>query len=89
MFKKRQLERIVRSFANHHRIQILNTIDKKPELSVSEIAKELQIHLKLASIHIRRLTISGLLMKKSHGKNIRHKLSKRGKNVLIFLRTLE
>ena len=89
MLKKRQLERIVRSFANHRRIQILDFIDKNPEVSVNGIAKVLNIHLKLASFHLRKLTISGLIMKKSDGKNIRHKLSQRGEFVLKFLRTLE
>jgi len=39
--------------------------------------------------HIRRLTIAGLLMKKSSGASIRHRLTKRGEAVLKFLRTLE
>ncbi len=89
MLKKRVLERLVRSFSNHRRIQILDLLDKNPELSVSEIAYMLKINIKTASEHIRRLTIAGLIMKKSQGKAIRHKLTHRGINILIFLRTLE
>ena len=89
MLKKRALERIIRSFANHRRIEILDLLDSTPELSVGEIAKKLKISLKLASIHTRKLTISGLIMKKSQGKNIRHRVSNRGSFILTFIRTLE
>ena len=89
MLKKRQLEQIVRGFSNHRRIQMLDLIDLTPELSVVEISKKLSINFKTASSHLRRLIISGLIMKKSQGKDIRHKISERGKDVLTFLRTLE
>jgi DNA-binding transcriptional ArsR family regulator len=85
----RQLERIVRGFSNHRRIEILELLEKEPELSVLEIAERLGINLKTASQHIRRLTIAGLIMKRSEGASVRHKLTERGKKVLMFLRTLE
>ena len=85
----RKLERIVKGFANHRRIQILELLEKNPELSVLEIAEELNINFKTASEHIRRLAISGLIMKRSDGTNIRHRLTERGLNILKFLRTLE
>lgn len=89
MLKKRVVEQIVRSFANHRRIEILDLLEKSPELSVGEVASELKISLNLASIHIKKLLIAGLLMKRSQGKNIRHKLTKRGLFVLTFARTLD
>ncbi len=89
MLKKRQLEQIVRGFSNHRRIEMLDLLDKSPELSLAEIAQTLKINLKTASAHLRRLTVAGIIMKKSQGKNIRHKLSDRGGNILTFLRTLE
>ena len=89
MLKKRSLERITKSFANYRRIQILDLLDNKPELSLSEIAKEIKVSLKLANVHVRQLTISGLAMKKSHGKYIRHKLTDRGNFILTFLRSLD
>jgi len=84
-----KLERIVKGFANHRRIQILELLEKNPELSVIEITQELNMNFKTASEHIRRLAISGLIMKRSDGTNIRHKLTERGLKVLKFLRTLE
>lgn len=89
MLKKRQLEQIVRSFSNHRRIQMLDLIDSNPELSVSEIAEKLNLNFKTASSHLKRLIVAGLIMKKSKGTSIRHKLSDRGSFILKFLRTLE
>ena len=85
----RQLERIVKGFANHRRIQILELLEKEPELSVVEIAEKLRINLKTASEHIRRMAVAGLVLKRSEGLSIRHKLTKRGETVLKFLRILE
>lgn len=89
MLKPRQLERIVKGFANHRRIEILFLLDKKPELSVNEISKALKINFKTASEHIRRLAIAGLVLKRNQGANVRHKLSSTGENILKFLRILE
>lgn len=89
MLKKRQLEQIVRGFSNHRRIQMLDLIKKKPEQSVNEIATALRINIKTASSHLKRLIMAGLIMKKSQGKDILHKISERGMTVLTFLRTLE
>lgn len=85
----RELERIVKGFANHRRIEILELLKKEPELSVIEISEKLNINFKTASEHIRRLAIAGLLMKRSDGSNVRHKLTERGQNILKFLRILE
>lgn len=85
----RQLERIVKGFANHRRIEILELLEKAPELSVMEIAERLRINFKTASEHIRRLAIAGLVLKRSAGNSVRHKLADRGLAILKFLRTLE
>ncbi|MEX2007628.1 MAG: winged helix-turn-helix domain-containing protein [Candidatus Levyibacteriota bacterium] len=89
MLSFRQTERIVKGFSNHRRIQILELISQKPELSLQEIATELKINIKTASDHIRRLTISGLVLKRNRGVNVLHKLSPRGSVILKFLRKLE
>ncbi len=85
----RQLERLVRGFSNHRRIQIMELLQKIPELSVDEIATTLKINFKTASDHIRRLAISGLLLKRSEGNAVRHKLTSSGESILKFLRILE
>ena len=89
MLKPRELEKIVRGFSNHRRIQILELLRRKPNLSVLGIAEEFGINYKTASEHIRRLHIAGLLTKQNTGKDVRSALTKRGNIVLTFLRTLE
>lgn len=89
MQKPRHLERIVKGFANHRRIQILTLLERMPELSVSEVSEELEINFKTASEHIRRLAIAGLVMKRNEGNNVRHALNATSKSILKFLRTLE
>ncbi len=85
----RSLERLVKGFANHRRIEILELLRKRPELSVEEVAEALRINFKTASEHIRRLAIAGLLLKRNDIHSVRHKLTSRAQEVLKFLRTLE
>jgi Mn-dependent DtxR family transcriptional regulator len=85
----RVMEQIVRGFSNHRRIQIMELLDKNPELSVVEISERLKINFKTAAEHIQRLANSGLVFKRSAGKAVRHKLTDRGNVILTFLRTLE
>lgn len=85
----RTLERLVRGFANHRRIQLMEVLKRTPEMSVDEIAELLNINYKTAADHLRRLAIAGLVLKKSDSVSIRHKLTARAEYVLKFLRTLE
>ena len=85
----RKLERVVKGFANHRRIEILMLLEKEPELSVTEIAASLNINFKTASEHIRRLAIAGLVLKRNEGNAVRHVPSATGVSILKFLRTLE
>lgn len=85
----KHLQKIVRGFSNHRRIEIMALLDKSPALSVIEIADELNINFKTASEHTRRLENSGLVLKYNHGSAVRHALTPLGKDVLMFLRTLE
>ena len=85
----RKLERLVRGFSNHRRIEILELVKRKPEMSVIEISEELKINFKTASEHIRRLAIAGLVMKRSEGSAVCHKITNIGSSILMFLRTLE
>lgn len=84
----RSLERLVRGFSNHRRIEILELLRKQPELSVEEISRTLKVNAKTASEHVRRLAIAGLVLKRNEGAAVRHKLTERAHRVLKFLRTL-
>ena len=48
----RKVERVVRGFSSHRRIQIMELLKHKPELSVVEIAGELKINFRTAAEHI-------------------------------------
>ena len=85
----RQLERILKGFANHRRLEIMELLKKNPELSVDEIATRLKMGYENASDHIRKLTIAGLLMKRSDGPHVRHKLTPRADIVLAFCKKLQ
>jgi len=89
VMKSRQLERIVKGFANHRRLDILELLQRTPELSVEEIAEKLSIGYENTSDHIRKLAIAGLVMKRYDKKSVRHKLTPRAKVILTFCKTLE
>ncbi len=86
-FKK--LERVVRGFSNHRRIEIMELLYREPELSVIDVSNRLKINFKTAAHHIRRLTIAGLVMKRNEGASVRHRLTPQAISILKFLRTLE
>ena len=85
----RQLERVVKGFANHRRIEIMEIIKRKPELTVADISKELNVNFKTISAHINRLAIAGLVIKRYQGSSVHHKLTSRAEHILKFLRILE
>jgi predicted transcriptional regulator len=85
----KKLERIVKGFANHRRLQVLELLSKEPELSVQEISDKLKSEFKNISAHIHRMAVAGLLMKRSDSTSIRHRLTKRGNIILKFVRMLE
>lgn len=89
MLKTRSLEKIVRGFSNHRRIQLLALLAEKPNLSVFEIADELNVNFKTISDHLRRLLNVGLVEKKNKGNMVCNKLTDLGNSILKFLRTLE
>lgn len=85
----RQLERIIKGFANHRRLDILELLQRVPELSVEDIAERLHIGYENASDHIRKLAIAGLVMKRYEGTTVRHRLTDRATDVLVFCKKLQ
>jgi len=84
-----KLERIVKGFANHRRLQILDLLKKEPELSVDDIAQKLNIGYMNTSDHIRKLAIAGLVMKRNQSTSVVHKLTPRAELILVFCKKLE
>jgi predicted transcriptional regulator len=84
-----RLQKIVRGFSNHRRIEIMDLLDTEPGLSLIEIAGKLAINFKTASEHVRRLVLADLVTKRNRGATVLHTLTRRGVVILKFLRTLE
>ncbi|MDO8561958.1 MAG: winged helix-turn-helix domain-containing protein [bacterium] len=85
----RRLERLVKGFANHRRLEILNLLHKEPELSVEDISERLHIGYENASDHLRKMAIAGLILKRNDARSVRHKLTLRAEHVLTFCKMLE
>ena len=83
----RQLERHFKGVANHRRLEILQLAERRPGITLDEIAKELACNIKTISEHSRRLVQAGLLNKKYQGRNVEHVVSPYGVKFIKFLRT--
>ncbi len=88
MEQYRKLERVVRGFSNHRRIQILALLRQSPGLTVAEVSDRLKLNFKTASEHLRRLALPGLVQKRSRAASVEHRLTPLGEQVLRFLQTL-
>ena len=85
----RQLERIVRGFSNHRRIQMMHILTTTPEMDVLSLARACGVNFRTASEHTGRLARAGLVLKRSKGRNVVHAVSERGQKVLAFLQSLD
>ncbi len=85
----KNIEKIIKGFANHRRIEVMSLLAKTPELSNIEIAEKLNIDFRTTGEHMRKLTLTGLVMKRNEGHSVRYKLTKLGNRALKFCRTLE
>jgi DNA-binding transcriptional ArsR family regulator len=85
----RKIERVVKGFANHRRIQILALLKKEPELSVDDISEKLRIGYENASDHIRKMAFAGLVLKRNQGNKVLHKLTPLAESILVFCKKLE
>ncbi|PIP86500.1 hypothetical protein COV42_02110 [Candidatus Campbellbacteria bacterium CG11_big_fil_rev_8_21_14_0_20_44_21] len=89
MMKYGKLENAGKGVANHWRIKIMELLDKHPEITLIDISERLKMNFKTASVHVKRLVLSGLVEKWYQGNSQSHKLSEAGKDFLAFLRKLE
>lgn len=85
----RSLERIVKGFANHRRLEIIDLLAKEPELTVADISERLKIGYVNTADHLNKMAIAGLVLKRGDGPYVRHKLTSRAEVILAFCRKLE
>ncbi|HUT34270.1 MAG TPA: winged helix-turn-helix domain-containing protein [Planctomycetota bacterium] len=86
---ERKLERIVKGFANHRRIQMMKLLEQRPELTLREVCRVLRIGNQAGSEHMRKLALAGLVAKRHQERWVRHRLTPRAEAVLSFLNTLD
>ncbi len=82
-------EKIVKGFANHWRLKILNLLRRSARLSLDQIAKELDGNFITISVHLRKMTDAGLVSKTYKGRFVLHSITRRGKDVLTFCKKLK
>lgn len=87
--KYNRLQRIVKGFANHRRIEILNLLSIKPGLSLNQISEALDVNFKTISEHTRKMVSGGLITKTYKGSEVKHNLTSRGGKIHKFLLELE
>ncbi len=82
--KYKKIEKVVKSFANHRRIQILELLEESSGLSVDGISQNLNVSFFTISDHIRKLSDAGLVEKRNKGRFVINSITKTGKNILSF-----
>ncbi len=85
----KKVEKIVKAFANHRRLQILQLLQKSPSLSVDQVSQNLNVNFVTVADHIRKLSDAGLVDKKYKGRFVMHTLTKKGKLILSFCKILD
>jgi len=80
--------RVVKGFANHRRIEVMEMLDKTPELTLSDIVKRVRSDYQTIAHHVQKLEAAGLVLKWHDGAYVRHKLSPLGRRILAFLHAL-
>lgn len=80
----KKIEKVIKGFANHRRIQILELLDKNSGMSVDGISQNLKVGFFTISDHIRKLADAGLVEKNNKGRFVINTITKRGKYILSF-----
>lgn len=78
------LERVVKGFANHRRIQMLRLLERDADLTLLDICTRLKTGMKSCAEHLRRAHLAGLIDKRYEGRYVRHRLTALGARALQF-----
>lgn len=87
MKDSRKLERVFKGASNHWRIEILILVEKRPEITLHDMADKLQANFKTISEHTKKLVAAGLIRKKYLGREVTHELSPYGEKVCEILKS--
>jgi predicted transcriptional regulator len=83
----KQLERYCKGVASYRRIEILDLLCKKPNLTLVQISNDLKANMKTVSNHTHRLAQAGLIRKHRSGMAVAHSLSPFGEKFNKFLKS--
>ena len=83
---RRRVERVIKGFSNHRRIQILGLLSERPEMTLQDIVMATRSTRQATSEHVRKMTIAGLVMKQYDGRFVRHRLTERGSWALAVVK---
>ena len=72
----KDLEKIVKAFANMRRLHIIQHLTKDGDASVSEVASEIRLSFKATSKHLRILSSAGILDRKQNSTTVFYFLQK-------------
>ncbi len=75
IMKTKELEKLFRVLGNKRRIQIVKLLIKKTELTVSDIADNINLSLKATSRHLMQLFHIDILKKDQRSKNVYYRIS--------------
>ncbi|PIR88465.1 MAG: hypothetical protein COU09_02210 [Candidatus Harrisonbacteria bacterium CG10_big_fil_rev_8_21_14_0_10_44_23] len=81
-----RMQRFVRGFSNHRRIEILLYLNEHKGASVVDVAEALGVKLNTISAHVIRLANANLVWKHSDGVAAKCELSREGESVVKFLK---
>lgn len=84
----KRLEKIVRGFSNHRRLQLIYLLNDNPDIELTRLAGLCAIGLPTATEHCRRLEVAGLISKRKDARKVLHALTPLGKKVIKFIETL-
>jgi len=85
----RQMEQIVKGFANRHRLAIMDLLADEPGCTLKDVSQRCKLGVKSASAHLTRMHASKLIDKKHRGRWVEHRLTARGRQVMRFLKKLK
>jgi DNA-binding transcriptional ArsR family regulator len=72
----KELERVMKAFANKRRIAIVRFVRKSKEAPVGEIADEIRLSFRATSKHLANLLAADIVDKEQRGLQIFYKISK-------------
>lgn len=83
--KIKELEKLFKSLGNRRRLKIIKFLLRDDELTVSDIAKELNLSFKATSKHLLNLLNSDVLKREQRSKNVYYSIPESSESLLKTL----